>query len=149
MFGADRVLSAPAARNKHIKKKSYSRTASSAATSSSPEKEKDKEARPPVFTGAPSTPASEVEVSQQSRIMRVFQIEHSFNRDTQSERPFWYLQEGEADLQTLELGEEGTTYIELTGHARGRLIYAGVDMPETQDEETNGHVLGEVNESTQ
>lgn len=84
--------------------------------------------------------------------MRVFQIEHNFNRDTQSERPFWYLQEGEADLQTLELGEDGTTYIELSGGGspcRGRLIFAGAEATETQGEETIGQVVGEVNESAQ
>lgn len=63
MNKTDHIITPPTPRNRHIKRKSYSRSASSTM----------KEATPPT----PAHPTSETEIDQQNRILRVYQIENN------------------------------------------------------------------------
>ena len=67
MTNSDHIITPPAPRNRHIKRKSYSRSASSATVNST------QEATPPT----PAQPISETEIEQQNRILRVLQIANS------------------------------------------------------------------------
>jgi len=75
MNGTEHIITPPAPRNRHIKRKSYSRSASSTT----------KQATSPT----PAHPISETEIDQQNRILRVYHIENSDedDDDPQQRRP--------------------------------------------------------------
>lgn len=62
----EHIVSSPAPRNKHVKKKSYSRVASSAASTAAQESS--------LSSHSTTVPVSQTETAQQSRLLQVFQL---------------------------------------------------------------------------